>query len=41
MCLKPIYMMSSDSGFNTVLLLQMTSALTLKVSQDKVLPLKL
>lgn len=38
MCLKSIYMVSSDSGFYTlVFLLEMTSALTPKVSQHKAL----
>ena len=41
MCLKSIYIVSSDSSFYTMLLWQMTSALTLKVSQDKVHPVKL
>lgn len=40
-CLKPMYMVSSDSGFYIVFLLLMTSALTPKESQDNVPPVKL
>lgn len=41
MFLKPIYKVSSDSGYYTVLLVQMISALITGVSQHKVLPVKL